>query len=60
MSVYLTTDPEQQQVVSVSEQPRASEQAIVSEEKAVAGTYDCNGPWSNYPNCEGKMAVSDM
>ena len=65
----MTTDSEQQQQeqegdqVGVSKQPRASEQAggvsVYKAEGAPVG-YDCNGPWSGYPHCEGKMAVSDI
>ena len=48
----------------MSEQPRAGpEQAAaangggdVSENKELSD--DCSGPWSGYPHCEGKMAVS--
>ena len=54
----LTTDSDQQQQPVVSEQPRVPEQAGVSEEKAVAVSYDCNGPWDGYPHCKSKMDVS--
>lgn len=51
--------------MGVSEQPRASEleqAGGVSVDKAEGAPvdYDCNGPWSGYPHCEGKMAVSDI
>ena len=48
--------------MGVSEQPRGPEQAAANGGGDVSQnnelSHDCSGPWSGYPHCEGKMAVS--